>query len=128
QSKVEYDYDTTGGVPGNVSEFREYDWGQGAPGSLIRRTDNLYALNTNSNYLTRNIVNKVTQQTVYDASSNQKAQTQYEYDSYVAGQNALISTSSNQAPQHDYTNYPSTFVYRGNATRMKKWRNSDGAL
>jgi hypothetical protein len=119
-SKVAKTYTTS---RGNVTEIREYDWGQGAPGPLIRKTDNVYGLNSNSNYLSPNIVNKVTQQTVYDASSNQKAQTQYEYDNYVSGQNALISTNSNKAPQHDYTNYSSTFTYRGNATRVKKWRN-----
>jgi RHS repeat-associated protein len=120
---------------GNVSEIREYDWGQGAPGPLIRRTDKTYLHNSNSNYLSRNIVDKVLQETVYDNTTNTCkgvsqpcAQTQYEFDNYVAGQNALISTSSNQAPQHDYPNYPSTFIYRGNATRVKKWRNTDGAL
>jgi RHS repeat-associated protein len=113
---------------GNVTEIREYDWAQGAPGPLIRRTDNVYALNSSSNYLSRNIVDKITQQTVYNTSGTQSAQTQFEYDNYVGGQNALISTNSAQAPQHDYTNYSTSLVYRGNATRVKKWRNTDGAL
>jgi RHS repeat-associated protein len=120
---------------GNVSEVREYDWGavpssygSGTPGPLLRRIDKTYLHNSNSNYLSYNIVDKVLQDTTYDGSGNQVAQTQYEYDNYVSGQNALISTSSNQAPQHDYTNYSSTFTYRGNATRVKKWRNTDGVL
>jgi YD repeat-containing protein len=113
---------------GNVTEIREYDWAPGSPGPLIRRTDNVYGLNSSSNYLSRNIVNKITQQTVYNTSGTQSAQTQFEYDNYVAGQNALISTSGAQAPQHDYTNYSTSLVYRGNATRVKKWRNTDGAL
>jgi RHS repeat-associated protein len=106
---------------GNVTEIREYDWGQGAPGALVRKTDKTYLHNSNSTYLTYNIVNKVLQDTIYDGSGNQKAQTQYEHDS-----TALLSTSS--APQHDYTNYSSTFTYRGNATKAKHWRNTDGAL
>lgn len=106
---------------GNVTEIREYDWGQGVPGALLRKTDKTYLHNSNSNYLTRNIVNKVLSDTVYDGAGAQKAQTQFEYDS-----TAITATSG--APQHDYTNYPSTFLYRGNATKVKKWRNTDGAL
>jgi len=94
---------------------------------MVRRTHNLYALNSNSNYLSRNIVDKITQQTIYDGSGNQMAQTQYEYDVYVAGQNAVISTT-NSAPQHDYTNYSTSAIYRGNTTRVKRWRNTDGSL
>jgi YD repeat-containing protein len=128
QSKVEYDYDTTGGIPGNVSETREY----GYDGALIRRTHNVYGLNTNSAYLALNIVDKVTQQSIYDSASDTCkgqagacAQTQYEYDNYVANDNPLQSTSS--APQHDDTGRGSSFTLRGNATRVKRWRNTDGA-
>jgi YD repeat-containing protein len=39
-----------------------------------------------------------------------------------------VSTSSSPAPQHDYTNFLYTFVYRGNASRVKRWRNTDGHL
>lgn len=113
---------------GNVTEIREYDWGQGAHGALIRRIDKTYLHNSNSTYLTYNIVGQVLQNTIWDASSHQVAQTQYEYDNYVAGQNALVSTSGSPAPQHDYTNFSSTFIYRGNATRVKRWRDTDGHL
>jgi RHS repeat-associated protein len=119
---------------GNVTEIREYDWGQGGHGGLIRRTDKTYLHNSNSTYLTYNIVDKVLQETVFDNATNPGtcqnmakpcAQTQYEYDVYTPGVNALISTSgSNQAPQHDYTHYPSTFIYRGNVTRVKRFPNT----
>jgi YD repeat-containing protein len=141
-SKKEFDYDTLNytyhdapgssvaspftTTRGNVLEIREYDWGSGAPGPLIRRTDKTYLHDSNSNYLGSNIVDKVLQETTYDGAGNQVAQTQYEYDTYVPGVNAMVSTSG--APQHDYTNYPSSFIYRGNATRVKRWRNTDGAL
>jgi RHS repeat-associated protein len=130
QSKVEYDYDTTGNVPGNVSEIREY----GYDGTLIRRTHNVYGLNTNSAYLALNIVDKVTQQSIYDSTSDTCkgqagacAQTQYEYDSYLTNENPLQSTSSTSAPQHDYTGYGSSFTLRGNATRVKHWSSADSA-
>jgi RHS repeat-associated protein len=111
---------------GNVTEIREYDFGSGTSGPLLRRTDNTYGLNSNSNYLARNIVNKVTQQTTYDGSANQVAQTQYEFDNYVSGDNPLQTTTG--AANHDYTNYSSTLTFRGNATRVKRWRNTDSAL
>jgi RHS repeat-associated protein len=133
QSKVEYDYDTTGSVPSNVSEIREYDYAQGASGALLRRAHKTYGLNSNASYLTANIVDKVTQESVYDSTTDTCrgvagpcAQTQYEYDAYVVGDNPLQSTSS--APQHDYAGHSSSFTVRGNATRVKRWRNTDGAL
>jgi hypothetical protein len=72
---------------GNITEIREFDWGSvpssygsGTPGPLLRRIDKTYLHNSNLNYLTYNIVNKVLQDTTYDGSGNQVAQTQYEYD------------------------------------------------
>ena len=149
QKKIEFDYDsftytyhynhcdtyalnntagTYTGSRGNVTEIREFDWGSGAPGPLLRRTDKTYLHNSNSTYLTYNIVDKVLQDTIYDATANTCvgvsqpcAQTQYEFDNYVSGVNALISTGGNQAPQHDYTNYSSSFIYRGNVTRVKRY-------
>jgi RHS repeat-associated protein len=114
---------------GNVTEIREYDWGSGASGPLMRRTDNSYLHNSNSTYLTYNIVNKIISQTVYDGSGTQKAQTQYEYDNYVptgADSNPLLSTTA--VAQHDYTKFSTSFIYRGNATRVKRWRDTDSAL
>jgi RHS repeat-associated protein len=112
---------------GNVTETREYDYGSvpgtygtGTPGPLLRRTDKTYLHNSNSNYLTYNIVNKVLQDTVYDVSSNQKAQTQYEYDT-----TSLVASGG--APQHDST-YSTAFIYRGNPSKVKRWRNTDGQL
>jgi RHS repeat-associated protein len=160
-SKIEYDYDSlsypyetctnwtscsyTGPYSGtwqtsrgNVTEIREYDWGQTTP---TRRTKKTYlhdpAANpgTASNYLAINIVNKVLTDTVCNGTvpcagtGDQAAQTQYEYDNYVpsgADANPLLATSG--AAQHDYTNFSTSLVYRGNVTRVKRWRNTDGTL
>jgi len=125
-------YGTNSATRGNVIEMREFDWGAGAPGPLLRRTKNTYLHDSNSNYLTYNIVNKVLTQTICNGTvacagtGDQAAQTLYEYDNYVAGDNPLQSATS--AAQHDDTNFPSTFIYRGNLTRAKRWRNTDGAL
>jgi RHS repeat-associated protein len=113
---------------GNVTQVREYDYGavpgtygSGTPGPLVRKTTNTYLHDSNANYVTYNIVNRVLNSTIYDGAGAQKAQTQYEYDS------TAITSTSNTAPQHD-TAYSSTFIYRGNHTKVKRWRNTDGAL
>ena len=53
---------------GNVLTAKEYDWGQGAPGSLLRTTTNEYLHDANSNYASANIVSKIIRQTVTDGS------------------------------------------------------------
>jgi YD repeat-containing protein len=107
---------------GNVTEVREFDWGQGQAGPLLRRTVREYLHNAQPTYKTVNIVNKVLNETVFDGpTGQQKARTEFEYDS-----TPIVGTTG--APQHDYTNYPSTFTVRGNATKVKKWRNTDGTL
>jgi RHS repeat-associated protein len=117
---------------GNVTEIREFDWGTAPHGPLLRRTKFTYQHNSDTNYVTYNIVNKVASTTVCNGvvscagTGDQSAQTQYEYDNYVAGDNPQQSTTN--AAQHDYTIYASTFKYRGNATRVKRWRNTDGSL
>jgi RHS repeat-associated protein len=126
---------------GNVTEIREFDWGQGASGSLLRRTKKTYLHDPNANpstaanYLGLNIVDKVLTDTICDGTvpcsgnGDQAAQTQYEYDNYVPSgtdANPLLSTSN--AAQHDYTNFSTSFIYRGNATRVKRWRSTDSAL
>jgi RHS repeat-associated protein len=117
---------------GNVTETREYDYGavpttygSGTPGALLRRTDKTYQHNANVNYKTYNIVDRVLQSTIYDSTANTCqgvaqpcAQTQYEYDTTTL-------TPSGGAPQHDAT-YSTSFLFRGNPSRVKRWRNTDG--
>jgi len=105
----------------------EYDWGNGSPGPLLRRTVYTYLHDSNSNYLNKHILDRVASKTVYDSTNNTCqgqsracAQTTYGYDT------TTISTKSGVV-QHDYTNYPSTMIYRGNPTTISRWRNTDSA-
>ena len=111
---------------GNVTAIREYHYGAGAPGALARQTILSYLHNSNSAYLPYNIVNKVVTRTISDGAGAQQAQTRFEYDNYVAGDNPLTATSG--TPQHDDTNYSTSFTTRGNVTQVKRWRNTDAAL
>lgn len=119
QNLVQWDRDTasvTGGTTtwSNIIEQREYDWGIGAPGPLIRRTDFNYLHLQNSSYRNVNIADRPTSETVYDAAGNTIAQTTYTYD-------GTTPTATSGAPGHDYTNYSSGNNIRGNLTQVSRW-------
>jgi RHS repeat-associated protein len=109
----------------NPAERREYAFGSGAAGPLVRKTDYTYLHTNNQQYITRNIVNRVKLVSVYDGSGVLKSQTQNDYDIY--NYSDMGSMLPSNAVQHDATNYGTTFIYRGNVTATKKWRNTDGA-
>lgn len=110
---------------GNVTEIREYDWGSGSPGALLRKTTKAYLHTGNSNYLSRNIVSKIIQEKVFNGAGTEFARTDIQYDNY-GGANSLLTQSG--APQHDYTNYPASLLYRGNATHVTRWKSNAAAL
>jgi RHS repeat-associated protein len=133
-SKVETDYDPlpdTNGVisfsRSNVTERREYDYGDGATWTLLRRTDYTYQHNANSAYATANIVNKVLNTIVYDGAGNIVAQTQNGYDETpLANTNPSGNCQTpNGAPNHDYCAFGTGNLMRGNLTSVKRWRNTD---
>lgn len=125
-----YDNDNCGGTCtlGNVLSQSEYDWGNGSPGPLLRRTVYTYLHDANSNYLNQHIVDRVASKTIYDSASNTCqgqsracAQTNYGYDTTtIAPQSGVI--------QHDYTDYPATMTLRGNLTTVSNWRNTDNTF
>ncbi|MFQ5926303.1 MAG: hypothetical protein ACE5MH_02590, partial [Terriglobia bacterium] len=128
-SKVETDYNTytytfvTGttytDTRMNPVEVREYNFGSGLPGLLVRKTTFTYLHDSNTNYLDRHIWDRITSRKVYDGAGVLRAQTDFAYDS------TPITTASGVV-QHDYTNYPASMTYRGNLTETKHWRNTDG--
>ena len=122
--KTETDWDTvTSGYNTitwqNPVERREYDWSTGAPGALLKRTDYNYLHLQNSTYLNKNIADRVTSVIIYDGSGNITAQTTTAYDG-----SALTATSG--APNHDYTNFGSSNLLRGNPTTISRWVNTTG--
>lgn len=99
--------DTTYNYLGMAASSKQFDFGSGAPGSLLRETDISYTLINGSAERPTDIV-------VKDGSGNKVAETQISYDG-----GSLTSTSS--APNHDYTNYSSSFTARGNPTTVSQW-------
>jgi hypothetical protein len=118
-TKVEWDYDT---VADNVTAEREYDYSTATP-PLLRQTIRTW-LHTNSvngadyTAIPLHILNRKLSENIQDASSNNVAQTAYEYDNY-----GTISASG--AVQHNSA-YGTTYTRRGNATKSQRWRNTDG--
>jgi RHS repeat-associated protein len=100
----------------NPTEIREYDYGVGTPGPLLRKTDFTYLHNSNSTYLNAHLWDLVTQKSVYDGNSNLFASTQYSYDTTTI-------TPTSGVPQHD-TNYSSSNTVRGNPTIVSRWLNT----
>jgi RHS repeat-associated protein len=130
-TKVESDYDTYASQPiDNVIEQREFAYGSGAPGALIRKTDFTYlkvnAVN-GADYTTTaiHILNRKASEQVYDGASNLIAQSQFEYDRYDTSANHATLQSSG-AVQHDST-FSTSYTTRGNVTAAQHWRNTDGA-
>jgi RHS repeat-associated protein len=108
----------------NPSEIREYDFGSGVPGPLLRRTDYTYLHNSNSTYATLNIVDRIARKTIYDGNNNQMAQTTNEYDNYSHAKQPMVASN---AVRHD-SNFGTAYVTRGNLTAVSQWNNANGSL
>jgi len=118
QSQIQTDFGDTS-LTMNPTEKREYAFGSGAPGALIRRTDYSYLHTNNQTYLNLGILDRVTSVVTYDGSGNLIAQNQNEYDNYTQG---IQGTS---AVQHS-SSFGSAYTTRGNVTATERWRNTDG--
>lgn len=128
-SRTETDYDSwpipnwTGfyASASNPVEKREYSYGTGTWGPLVRTTDYGYLHLSNPTYLGLNLLDRVTSQKTYAGSSQTGtllAQTLNTYDGVAippAG-----NTSANPAPNHDYTNFPASYNFRGNLTQTSR--------
>ncbi|PYU20278.1 MAG: hypothetical protein DMG32_22715, partial [Acidobacteria bacterium] len=127
-AKVELDYDTSG-AKDNVIEQREYAFGTGAPGGLVRRT-NYTRLKVNpansQDYTSASIwiLNRKATEKVYDAAGNLMAQSEFEYDKYDASANHATLQASG-AVQRDSA-YGTSYTTRGHVTAAQRWRNTDG--
>jgi RHS repeat-associated protein len=122
ESQVQTDYDSegTGGFwsYGDLTAKREYDYGNGAPGALLRTTTINYKALDDSNYLANNLLDLKSSVQVTDGGGTQRAYTTYGYDAYSPLGASGITT------QHDAN--PPAGTYRGNLTSVSKWLNTTG--
>jgi RHS repeat-associated protein len=117
------------GCGGQIREQDDYDFGNGAPGPLLRKTvTNCQAFSPTPLYPSGpSILDLPCQTIVYDSSgTNRVAETDYLYDGGTAicgtaGTPSVSSVSNLPAGTHDETNYgPSSTAPRGNLTKTIK--------
>ena len=110
---------TNAPIFGNVTTEKDYDWGQGAPGPLLRETDTTYEWQANSAYLTAHMLDLPASVVVKDGNGNRMAETDYTYDE------PAYLTSSGITTQHGAAPNPSPV--RGNLTTVSKWLNTSSS-
>jgi len=119
----------TYGAGAQVTDKKEYDYGSGAPGTLLRETaTNYQSFAATPIYPTAaSIFNKPCQNVVYDGNKNRYSETDYFYDNggtgTVCGTAGTPSvTGVSNLTEHDETNYgPSSTAPRGNLTQKTQW-------
>jgi hypothetical protein len=109
----QYDSGLGAGLPifGNVTVEKDYDWGQGTPGSLLRETDTTYEGQINSAYLTAHLADLPATVIVKDGSGCALSETDYTYDEPAYLTPAYISTQHVSPPGPE----------RGNLSTVTKW-------
>jgi hypothetical protein len=121
ETQVQTDYDSqgTGGFwsYGNLLAKREYAYGTGAPGALLRTTTISYLALSNSSYLANNLLDLKSSMQITDGGGTQRAYTTYGYDAYSLAASGITT-------QHDAN--PPAGTYRGNLTSAAKWLNTTG--
>lgn len=128
--RTDYHYDPTAAFNRRTDTF-EYDFGQGVPGGLLRRTHTDYlsdpAYSTGSVHLL-----SLPSETWISSDSpglNLVARTVYEYDNYAAGGGAGL-VDRPDITGHD-TSFGTAFVTRGNVTAVTSYadaKNKTGAV
>jgi RHS repeat-associated protein len=117
QIQTDYDSQSSGTWSyGDVIAKREYAYGTGAPGALLRTTTTQYEAFINFTYLTNNLLNLPSSVQITDGGGTQRAYTTYNYDEYA------LQNSGLQAAQQLDTS-PADGAYRGNRTSVHRWLN-----
>jgi len=116
----QYDTGLGTGAPifGNVMVEKDYDWGVGAAGALLREIDTTYLWQVNSGYLTAHLIDLPATVIVKDGAGCALAETDYTYDE------PQYLTSANITTNHG----PSPAGLRGNLTTVTKWLRSSRFL
>ncbi len=95
------------------SEVREY---AADATSVLRTTQTDY--NLDPNYTSRRIFGLASQKRVYDSANGNALVSKVEY---VYDENGEFLVQQGAPIQHDTSNFGSSFVWRGNLTKVRKW-------
>jgi RHS repeat-associated protein len=117
----------------NQNNVKEYDFGSGVPGALVRETHTTFVTDASYTGTTVHVRNLPTQVSVYDGTGVERARTTFEYDNYTPEQGnfhaALVPRSTISGlcdgTQNNCPNGPNfsdpLYLQRGNATRVTRW-------
>lgn len=120
-SKQRFGYDDS--VPfNNQNSVKEYDYGSGSPGTLLRETRTTFITSSTYTGNSVHIRNLPSQVSIYDGSETLKARTSFEYDNYTKEENdcedsfhcALLARSN--VSGFDSSNFGTSYTTRGNLT------------
>jgi YD repeat-containing protein len=125
---------------GDVKAIRQYDWGNGTHGALLRQTLKTYLHEVNSAYANLNIVDRVATDSVYDGSqicyggqtcsANLLAETSYSYDQGYSQLRGLVtevsrwvntSGSTVANTYYTYDNYGNVLSVKDPNTNLTTW-------
>src|SRR5215813_10520083 len=105
---------TYSGTLGTIAARREYDYGSGSAGALLQQTATTYLWQSNSNYLSTNMLDLPASVVEKDGGGTRVAETDYTYDESQYLTAANISTQHGSAPG----------PVRGNLTSLSRWLNT----
>ena len=122
-TKVETDPDTGVAMIGNQSGHtlfygnpiakREYDYGSGSPGALLKTTTTTYQALTNASYLNNNLLS-LPATVVVTGASGTAASTSYLYDQYAFQPSGVTTQHDSASPDG---------AAPGNVTTVQRWLN-----
>lgn len=110
----------------NQTDLYEYDFGNGQPGGLVRRTHTDYV--SSQTYVSeygphlRSLPSQVWVSSD-SAGNNKLSLTQYEYDNYSAGVASAPLMSRNDVSGFDAINFSGAYTTRGNVTATISYQN-----
>jgi hypothetical protein len=118
-SRQTFGYDDT--VPfNNRNNVKEYDYGTGAVGPLVRETRTTYLTSSTYTGTSVHIRDLQTQISVYDAGGIERARTTFEYDNYAADANHAALTNRSSISGLDSA-FNTSYTTRGNVTGTTKY-------
>lgn len=125
-SKQAFDYDDT--VPfNNQNSVKEYDFGNGAVGPLMRETRTTFLTSATYTGTSVHLRDLETQISIYDGGGIERARTTYEYDNYTADANHAALTNRPAISGFDST-FSTSYTTRGNVTRTTRHILSGGSV
>jgi RHS repeat-associated protein len=131
-SKRTFGYDDS--VPfNNQNSLKEYDFGSGAAGVLLRETRTTYLTSSGYTGTSVHLRSLPTQVSIFDGGGIERARTTYEYDSYILdGADCLHSFHCSLTSRSNISGFDALFDWsyttRGNATSSTRYLLTNGAV